>query len=236
MNRREFILTSGVGTLGLAAGVGGCGASSPTGVAPATTQKEERTMIHELPPLPYEVTALAPHLTAENLELHHGKHHNAYVVNLNKFIEEGKANGSLTLDELIMASPEGPVFNNAAQVWNHTFYWNCLKAGGGASPSAGFEAKLAEAFGSFDEFKSKFNQAAVGQFGSGWAWLVKNHDGSLEITTSANAENPIRNGQTPLLTCDVWEHAYYVDFRNARPKYLEDFWGWVNWEFVESNL
>jgi len=191
-------------------------------------------MAHQLPDLPFGPNDLEPFISAETLEYHHGKHHKAYVDNLNK-LTAGTPQENASLEDLIKTA-DGGVFNNAAQVWNHTFYWNCLKAGGGASPSAGFEAKLAEAFGSFDEFKSKFNQAAVGQFGSGWAWLVKNHDGSLEITTSANAENPIRNGQTPLLTCDVWEHAYYVDFRNARPKYLEDFWGWVNWEFVESNL
>ncbi|MEE4271988.1 MAG: superoxide dismutase [Thermoanaerobaculales bacterium] len=191
-------------------------------------------MAHQLPDLPFGPNDLEPFISAETLEYHHGKHHKAYVDNLNK-LTAGTPQENASLEDLIKTA-DGGVFNNAAQVWNHTFYWNCLKAGGGAAPSAGFEAKLAEAFGSFDEFKSKFNQAAVGQFGSGWAWLVKNQDGSLAITTSANAENPIRNGQTPLLTCDVWEHAYYVDFRNARPKYLEAFWGWVNWEFVESNL
>jgi len=191
-------------------------------------------MPHKLPDLPFGPNDLEPFISAETLEYHHGKHHKAYVDNLNK-MTAGTPQESASLEELIKTA-EGGVFNNAAQVWNHTFYWNCLKAGGGASPSPAFEAKLAEAFGSFDEFKAKFNQAAVAQFGSGWAWLVKNADGSLAITTSANAENPLRVGATPLLTCDVWEHAYYVDFRNARPKYLEDFWGWVNWEFVESNL
>ncbi len=191
-------------------------------------------MAHQLPDLPFGPNDLEPFLSAETLEFHHGKHHKAYVDNLNK-LTAGTPQEKASLEDLIKTA-DGGVFNNAAQVWNHSFYWKCLKAGGGAAPSADFEAKLAEAFGSFDDFKSKFSQAAVGQFGSGWAWLVKNADGSLAITTSANAENPIRNGQTPLLTCDVWEHAYYVDFRNARPKYLEDFWGWVNWEFVESNL
>jgi len=191
-------------------------------------------MAHQLPDLPFGPNDLEPFLSAETLEYHHGKHHKAYVDNLNK-MTAGTPQENASLEDLIKTA-EGGVFNNAAQVWNHSFYWKCLKAGGGASPSDDFKAKLTEVFGSFDDFKSKFNQAAIGQFGSGWAWLVKNADGSLALTTSANAENPIRNGQTPLLTCDVWEHAYYVDFRNARPKYLEDFWGWVNWEFVESNL
>jgi len=191
-------------------------------------------MAHQLPDLPFGPNDLEPFLSAETLEYHHGKHHKAYVDNLNK-LTAGTPQENASLEDLIKTA-DGGVFNNAAQVWNHSFYWKCLKAGGGASPSADFQAKLAEAFGSFDDFKSKFSQSAVGQFGSGWAWLVKNADGSLAISTSANAENPIRNGQTPLLTCDVWEHAYYVDFRNARPKYLEEFWGWVNWEFVESNL
>jgi Fe-Mn family superoxide dismutase len=139
------------------------------------------------------------------------------------------------LEDLIKTA-DGGVFNNAAQVWNHTFYWNCLKGGGGSTASAAFVSKLADTFGGFDAFCKQFNQAAVARFGSGWAWLVENADGSLAITTTANAENPMRDGAKPLLTCDVWEHAYYIDFRNARPKYLNDFWGYVNWEFVESNL
>ena len=191
-------------------------------------------MAHELPDLPFGPDDLQGFISAETLEFHHGKHHKAYVDNLNKMVA-GTPQEHASLEDLIKTT-DGGVFNNAAQVWNHTFYWNCLKAGGGASPSAGFEQQLAAAFGSFDEFKTKFNQAAVARFGSGWAWLVKNADGSLAITTTANAENPMTDGATPLLTCDVWEHAYYIDFRNARPKYLEDFWGWVNWDFVESNL
>lgn len=191
-------------------------------------------MAYELPQLPFGPNDLELFLSAETLDYHHGKHHKAYVDNLNKLTAGTPLDGA-SLEELIKTT-EGGVFNNAAQVWNHTFYWNCLKGGGGSKPSAALEARLTEAFGSFDAFKDAFNKAGVGQFGSGWAWLVQTADGSLAITTTSNAENPIRDGATPLLTCDVWEHAYYIDFRNARPKYLQDFWGWVNWEFVEGNL
>lgn len=191
-------------------------------------------MAHVLPDLPFGPNDLEGFLSAETLDYHHGKHHKAYVVNLNK-LTAGTPRENATLEDLVKTA-DGGVFNNAAQVWNHSFYWNCLKAGGGASPSPELEAKLAAAFGSLDDFKSAFNQAAAGRFGSGWAWLVKNPDGSLAITTTANAGNPMTDGAKPLLTCDVWEHAYYIDFRNARPTYLERFWGWVNWEFVESNL
>ena len=191
-------------------------------------------MAHQLPELPFGPNDLEPFLSAETLEYHHGKHHKAYVDNLNNLTAETPQEGA-ALEDLIRTA-DGGVFNNAAQVWNHSFYWNCLRGGGGDSPSAAFEAKLTQAFGSFDAFREQFTQAAVARFGSGWAWLVKNPDGSLAITTTANAENPMREGATPLLTCDVWEHAYYIDFRNARPKYLAEFWGWVNWEFVESNV
>ena len=191
-------------------------------------------MAHELPALPYAIDALEPVISKETLEFHHGKHHNTYVTNLNNLIP-GTEFENASLEEIIMKS-SGGVFNNAAQVWNHTFYWNCLEGGGDSAPSPAMEAKIAAAFGSFDAFKEAFVKAGVGQFGSGWAWLVKNADGSLAITTTANADNPMRGGATPLLTCDVWEHAYYIDFRNARPKYLQDFWGYVNWDFVESRL
>jgi len=191
-------------------------------------------MAHELPELPFRPTDLEPFLSAETLEYHHGKHHKAYVDNLNKLTASTPQEGA-SLEDLIKTA-DGGVFNNAAQVWNHSLYWNCLKGGGGSTPSAAMEARLAAAFGTFDAFCEQFNQAAVGRFGSGWAWLVKNPDGTIAITTTANADNPMRDGATPLLTCDVWEHAYYIDFRNARPKYLQDFWGYVNWDFVESNL
>ena len=191
-------------------------------------------MAFELPQLPFGPNDLEPFLSAETLEYHHGKHHKAYVDNLNK-LTAGTPQEGASLEDLIRTA-DGGVFNNAAQVWNHTFYWNCLTGGGGSAPSAAFASRLADAFGGFDAFCERFNQAAVARFGSGWAWLVENPDGSLAITTTANAENPMREGAIPLLTCDVWEHAYYIDFRNARPKYLQDFWGYVNWEFVESNL
>jgi len=191
-------------------------------------------MAYELPQLPFGPNDLEPFLSAETLEYHHGKHHKAYVDNLNKLTAGTPQEGS-SLEDLIKKA-DGGVFNNAAQVWNHTFYWNCLKGGGPSGPSAAFASRLADAFGGFEAFCEQFNQAAVARFGSGWAWLVENTDGSLAITTTANAENPMRDGANPLLTCDVWEHAYYIDFRNARPKYLKDFWGYVNWEFVEGNL
>jgi len=191
-------------------------------------------MAYELPKLPFGPNDLEPFLSAETLDYHHGKHHKAYVDNLNK-LTAGTPQERASLEDLIRTA-DGGIFNNAAQVWNHTFYWNCLKAGGGSTPGATIATRLAETFGSFEAFCEKFNQAAVSRFGSGWAWLVENADGSLAITTTANAENPLRDGANPLLTCDVWEHAYYIDFRNARPKYLNDFWGYVNWEFVEGNL
>jgi Fe-Mn family superoxide dismutase len=191
-------------------------------------------MAHQLPPLPFGRNDLEPFLSAETLDYHHGKHHRAYVDNLNR-LTQSTAQENTPLEELIKTT-EGGVFNNAAQVWNHTFYWNCLKAGGNSSPSAAFEARLAAAFGDFELFRERFSEAAVGRFGSGWAWLVENPDGTLAITTTANADNPLRDGATPLLTCDVWEHAYYIDYRNARPAYLKEFWSFINWEFVESNL
>jgi Fe-Mn family superoxide dismutase len=189
-----------------------------------------------LPPLPYDLAALEPHLTKENLELHHGKHHNAYVVNLNKLIEEGKADARGSLEEIILAAPEGPVFNNAAQVWNHTFYWNGMKPGGGGLPQGPLAQAIARDFGSFDKFKEGFTAAAVSQFGSGWAWLVVK-DGKLAVTKTSNADLPMKHGQKALLTCDVWEHAYYPSFKNLRPKYVEVFLAHlVNWDFVAKNL
>jgi len=191
-------------------------------------------MTHELPALPYEKNALEPVISAETIDYHYGKHHQTYVTNLNNLIP-GTEFENLSLEEIVQKA-SGGIFNNAAQVWNHTFYWNCLRGGGSSAPSAAFASRLADTFGGFEAFCEQFNQAAVARFGSGWAWLVENTDGSLAITSTANAENPMRDGANPLLTCDVWEHAYYIDFRNARPKYLQDFWGYVNWEFVEGNL
>jgi Fe-Mn family superoxide dismutase len=189
-----------------------------------------------LPPLPYDKGALAPALTAETLEFHYGKHHNAYVVNLNKLVDEGKADGTKTLEQLIMASGDGPVFNNAAQIWNHTFFWNSMKPKGGGEPTGAVAGKIASDFGSFQKFKEEFTAAATTQFGSGWAWLVLD-GGKLKVTKTPNAGLPMKSNQTALLTIDVWEHAYYIDYRNLRPKWIETFLSsLVNWDFVNANL
>jgi len=191
-------------------------------------------MIHELPALPYDKDALAPHISAETLDFHHGKHHNAYVQNLNNLIDENEF-ADISLDDIV-TSASGGIFNNAAQHWNHSFYWKCLSPNGGGEPSGALAEAIKGTFGSYDEFKELFSQTAITTFGSGWGWLVKNESGGLEVVSSANAGNPLTSGQTPLLTCDVWEHAYYIDYRNARPKYVEAFWNLVNWNFVEENL
>ncbi|HFD80838.1 MAG TPA: superoxide dismutase [Fe] [Gammaproteobacteria bacterium] len=191
-------------------------------------------MAHELPPLPYEMNALEPHISAETLEYHYGKHHQTYVTNLNKLIE-GTEFENASLEDIIKKA-DGGIFNNAAQVWNHTFYWNCLSPNGGGEPSGALADAINQAFGSFDAFKEKFSTSAVTNFGSGWTWLVRNKDDGLEIVNTSNAGNPMVDGHTPLLTCDVWEHAYYIDYRNARPKYVEAFWNLVNWDFVAGNL
>ncbi|NRA65005.1 MAG: superoxide dismutase [Fe] [Pseudobacteriovorax sp.] len=191
-------------------------------------------MAFSLPELPYPMDGLSPHISAETLEYHHGKHHNAYVTKLNDAIK-GTPNAEKSLEEIIKTS-EGGLFNNAAQVWNHTFYWHCLAPNGGGEPSGKLADEINAAFGSFANFKEKFTKAALTQFGSGWAWLTKNPSGKLEIVKTANAETPLTTDSTPLLTCDVWEHAYYVDYRNARPKYVEAFWNLVNWDFVAKNL
>jgi Fe-Mn family superoxide dismutase len=187
-----------------------------------------------LPNLPYDKTALAPHISAETLEYHHGKHHAAYVNQLNKLLE-GKPEASKSLEEIILAS-EGPVFNNAAQIWNHTFYWSSMKPNGGGKPSGDLAAAIDRDFGSFDKFKEEFTNAGATQFGSGWAWLVLK-DGKLSVTKTPNADLPMKHGQKALLTMDVWEHAYYIDFRNARPKYIETFLASLaNWDFALENL
>lgn len=191
-------------------------------------------MIHELPLLPYALHALEPHISAETLEYHYGKHHKAYVDNLNRLIS-GTEFESLSLEEIIKKST-GPIFNNAAQVWNHTFYWNCLAPSAGGEPTGKLADAINDTFGSFANFKEKFSATAATTFGSGWAWLVKNREGKLEIISTSNANTPLKEGQIALLTCDVWEHAYYIDYRNARPKYIEQFWNLVNWEFVASSL
>jgi superoxide dismutase, Fe-Mn family len=192
-------------------------------------------MAFTLPDLPYAKDALAPYLSQETLEYHHDKHHNAYVTNLNGLIE-GTDNAGKPLEEIIMAADAGPLFNNAAQVWNHTFYWNCMKPGGGGVPTGELAKAIDSAFGSVDDFKKEFSAAAVGQFGSGWAWLVL-ENGAMKVTKTANADLPMKHGQTALLTVDVWEHAYYIDYRNLRPKYVETFLtSLVDWDFVAENL
>jgi len=191
-------------------------------------------MPHELPELPYPKNALEPHISAETLEYHYGKHHAAYVNNLNNLIK-GTEHEKASLEDIIKKA-SGGLFNNAAQVWNHTFYWNCLSPNGGGDPSGALADALKKLCGSVDDFRKQFSDTAAKTFGSGWAWLVKKSDGSLEITSTQNAGNPMTDGKTPLLTCDVWEHAYYIDYRNARPKYVEAFWHLVNWDFVASKL
>lgn len=191
-------------------------------------------MAIELPALPYAKDALAPHISEETLEFHYGKHHQTYVTNLNNLIA-GTSFEDASLEAMISRS-EGGMFNNAAQIWNHTFYWNCLSPNGGGAPTGALADAINAAFGSFDEFKAEFTKCAVTTFGAGWGWLVKNSRGGLELVSSSNAGCPLTDGKIPLLTCDVWEHAYYIDYRNARPKYLEAFWALVNWEFASANF
>ena len=191
-------------------------------------------MEHKLPELPYAKDALAPHISAETLDYHYGKHHQTYVTNLNKLIV-GTEFADAALEEIIKKA-SGGLFNNAAQVYNHSFYWNCLSPKGGGEPTGALAEAINKTFGSFADFKEKFSQTAITTFGSGWAWLVKNGAGELEIISTGNAGTPLTESQTPLLTCDVWEHAYYVDYRNARPKYVEAFWNLVNWEFAAKNF
>jgi Fe-Mn family superoxide dismutase len=191
-------------------------------------------MAFELPPLPYALDALAPHISQETLEYHYGKHHQTYVTNLNNLVAGTDLEGK-TLEEVILAA-EGGVFNNAAQVWNHTFYWSSLKPGGGGAPEGDIAEKINSAFGSYDGFKEEFAKAATTQFGSGWAWLI-DEGGKLAITQTSNADLPLKHSQKALLTIDVWEHAYYIDYRNARPKYIETYLdSLLNWDFVAANL
>ena len=196
-------------------------------------------MAIELPALPYDRAALEPHISGETIDFHYGKHHKAYVDNLNKMIA-GTEFEAMPLEEIVRKA-QGAMFNNAAQVWNHTFYWNCLAPASGPNPGGGEPSgkageAIAKAFGSFEKFKEQFSDLAVKTFGSGWAWLVQRPDGSLALVSTPNAATPLTGEDTALLTCDVWEHAYYIDYRNARPKYVEAFWNLVNWDFVASNL
>lgn len=192
-------------------------------------------MAFELPALPFAKDALAPHISAETLEYHHGKHHNAYVVKLNSLIE-GTDFAGKSLEEIIRTS-DGGIFNNAAQVWNHTFYWNCLAPNAGGEPTGALADAINAKWGSFADFKAALNDKAVNNFGSSWTWLVKTADGSLDIVNTSNAATPITDKSlTPILTVDLWEHAYYIDYRNARPNYLNAFWALVNWKFAAENF
>ena len=191
-------------------------------------------MAIELPPLPFERTALEPHISAETLDFHHGKHHQTYVTNVNNLIK-GTEFENQGLEDIVRKS-SGGLFNNAAQVWNHTFYWQSLSPRGGGDPSGKLADAIVKAFGTVDKFREDFSKTAIGTFGSGWAWLVQRPDGSLGLVSTANAATPLTGADRALLTCDVWEHAYYIDYRNARPKYLEAFWKLVNWEHAASRM
>jgi Fe-Mn family superoxide dismutase len=191
-------------------------------------------MEHKLPELPYALDALAPTISKETLEFHYGKHHQTYVTNLNNLIK-GTEFENASLEDIVKKS-SGGIFNNAAQVWNHTFYWNGLAPKGGGEPTGALGDAIKKQWGDFAKFKEEFTKTAVGTFGSGWAWLVKKADGSLGLVSTSNAATPLTTADKPLLTCDVWEHAYYIDYRNARPKYVEGFWNLVNWDFVAKNF
>jgi Fe-Mn family superoxide dismutase len=192
-------------------------------------------MSFELPQLPYAKDALEPHISAETLEFHYGKHHKTYVDKLNGLVPGTEYEGK-SLEDIIKSAPAGGVFNNAAQVWNHTFYWNCLSPNGGGEPTGAIADAIKSKWGSFEEFQKEFNDKAVNNFGSSWTWLVKNDDFSLEIVNTSNAGNPMTSGQRPIMTCDLWEHAYYIDYRNVRPNYLGGFWSLVNWEFINESF
>ncbi len=192
-------------------------------------------MAFELPELPYDKGALAPVISAETLEYHHDKHHAAYVANLNKLIE-GTEYAGKSLEEIITTAPAGGIFNNAAQVWNHTFYFEGLSPNGSGQPDGALADAITGAFGSFDDFRASMTASAAGNFGSGWTWLMKNAGGGLEVVNTGNAGNPLTDDSTPLLAIDVWEHAYYIDYRNARPKYLDAIWGIINWDVVAAQL
>lgn len=192
-------------------------------------------MAFELPALPFAKDALQPHISSETLDFHHGKHHQTYVTKLNELVPGTEFEGK-NLEDIIKSAPAGPVFNNAAQVWNHTFYWNSLSPKGGGAATGAIADAINAKWGSFAEFQKEFDNKAVNNFGASWTWLVKNAAGELEIVNTSNAGTPMTEGHTALLTVDLWEHAYYIDYRNARPKYLEAFWALVNWDFVNQNF
>lgn len=192
-------------------------------------------MSFELPALPFAKDALEPHISAETLDFHHGKHHNTYVTKLNGLVPGTEYEGK-SLEEIILSAPAGGVFNNAAQIWNHTFYWNSLSPNGGGEPTGPIADAIKAKWGSFAAFQEEFNDKAVNNFGSSWTWLVKNDDFSLEIVNTSNAGTPMTNRQRAILTCDLWEHAYYIDYRNVRPDYLKGFWALANWDFANQNF
>ena len=225
MKRRQFLAGS------LAAGAGLWAAGRIAATEPSTaTPKGDAKMPFQQPPLPFAMTAMKPFLSEEQLTYHYGKHHAAYFKNLNGLVE-GKPEAGMTLREVVVQST-GPVFNNAAQAWNHSFYWDCMMPGGGGEPKGDLAAAIARDFGSFEAFKKAISEAGVKLFGSGWAWLAADKQGKLEIMPLGNADTPLKHGKEPVLTIDVWEHAYYVDYRNERPKYVEGFWNFVNWGFA----
>ena len=191
---------------------------------------------HRLPTLAYGLDALQPHISKETMEYHYGKHHQTYVTNLNNLLKGSSLEGELNLQKIISSSKQGPMFNNAAQVYNHNFYWFGLAPNAGGVPTGKLAEKINERWGNFETFKAEFTKVAISTFGSGWAWLVQTPEGKLELVSTSNAGTPLTTNDKPLLTCDVWEHAYYIDYRNARPKYVEAFWNLVNWEFVAANL
>ena len=196
--------------------------------------QKEIHMAIELPPLPWAREALAPHISAETIDYHYGKHHQTYVTNVNNQIKGTEFENEDLVT--IVKKAQGGLFNNAAQVWNHTFYWNCLSPKGGGEPTGKLADGIKKAFGGFSQFKEEFTKTAIGTFGSGWAWLVQRADGNLGLISTSNAATPLTGTDVPLLTCDVWEHAYYIDYRNARPKYLEAFWNLANFEFAASQM
>jgi superoxide dismutase, Fe-Mn family len=226
MRRRQFLAGS------LAAGVGMWTAGRLSAAEPSTeTPKGDAKMPFQQPPLPFARDAMKPFLSEEQLHFHYDKHHAAYFKNLNGLVE-GKPEADMSLREVVIKAPVGPVFNNAAQAWNHSFYWDCLMPGGGGEPKAALAAAIDRDLGGFAAFQKAMTDAAVKLFGSGWAWLAADKQGKLEIMPLGNADTPLKHGKEPLLTIDVWEHAYYIDYRNERPKYVGEFWNFVNWPFA----
>jgi Fe-Mn family superoxide dismutase len=226
LSRRDFV----AGSVAVAAVARAAASAAPLQATGASS------MI-ELPKLPWGESDLAPHISQETVSFHYGKHHKAYVDNTNRMIT-GTELATASLEDIVKATAGKPdkkgLFNNSAQVWNHSFYWNCMAPNAGGEPTGPLAEAIARQFGSFLQFKEKFTAAAVSTFGSGWAWLVRDGEGKLAVESTSNAGNPLREGKTPLLTCDVWEHAYYIDYRNARPAYVDAFWKLVNWRFVQS--